>query len=102
MVTINLELYDFLKDTEIHLEKINDELKAIAFIDLDDISYFQYCIGSVDIFADDGGIDCKLQDGNICIELNEIFEYQGNCLNDYYNCYSSDDIEMYSFELSEE
>ena len=92
----------FLKDTEIHLTKINDELKTITFIDLYDLEEFQDCIGSVDIFADDGGIDCKLQNGNICIELNEIFEYQGNCLNDYYNCYSSDDIERYISELNEE
>lgn len=101
MVNINLELYDFLKEVETSLfvnppNFINqrNEVIAIAFIDFDDLSKFTEIVGH-DYFVDDGGMDVTLQGDCICIELNDIFAYEGNTIADYKRCFDEDDFNEY-------
>lgn len=101
LVRINLELYEMLKKVETKLFLYKDEIKAIAFINFVDLDKFVEIVGRA-FFCDDGGIDVKLQDYNICVELNYIFEYEGNTILDYKKCFNSEDIKRYKSYLEKQ
>ncbi|MBN3398119.1 hypothetical protein [Clostridium botulinum] len=92
MIEINLELYEFLKEHETHLYHNDNEpenVEAITFVDFDELTEFQKAIG-IGYFESDNQIEVILMNGYICIQLNDIFEYQGNCIKDYKNCFEED------------
>ncbi|NFA59495.1 hypothetical protein K8O96_11940 [Clostridium sporogenes] len=92
MIEINLELYDFLKEHETHLyhnEGEPEKVEAITFVDFDELTEFQNAVG-IGYFESDNPMEVFFMRGYICIQLNDIFEYQGNCIKDYKNCFEED------------
>ncbi len=81
-----LDLYKFIKNYDIEYHwfyESNGVKNVIMFINYDHIKYFNSLLDSS--FFDDGGMDCKLFDGYIGIEMKEICDYYGIELNDIFN-----------------
>lgn len=100
MIEINLELYEFLKTVETHLYEENEEIKAIGLIDFWELKEFQEVVGIS--YFDEGGCDVKLLEGYIAIELNDIFEFDGNYIRDYKKCFEEYEYNKYKEKLESE
>lgn len=102
--TVNPDLYDFLKDRECGLyQQSETEIIAYVFIEFDDLDEFQSIVGR-SYFSDDGGVECKLQEGHIWIEINDIVEYSGQYISSYQKCFREEDwkrCEKYILEMEE-
>jgi hypothetical protein len=101
MTTVNAELYDFLREHEtgLYINK-NNELIGFVFIDFWHIEEFIKIVGSYHFDGCDG-LDCKLQEYHVCVELNEIIEAEDQELNDYKNCFIKDDWNYCNERLKE-
>ncbi|CQR73326.1 hypothetical protein SOV_51100 [Sporomusa ovata DSM 2662] len=86
-MTVDAELYDFLKQNETGLFCRKNEVIAYVHVNFCDLDDFVKMIG-VD-YLSEGGIEVQLMDSTVCIELNDIiedgFEHE---LSDYKNCFS--------------
>lgn len=100
MAKVNADLYEFLQNTaqETGMWKENEKVIAYVHIQFDYLAEFSQIVGC-GVF-DEGGIDVKMFSDTICIELNDIFEWDDNEILDYKNCFSTDDIEKYWRELN--
>jgi hypothetical protein len=98
MKEVDIDLYDFLKNNETGLYICNNELVVYICIDFRDVQTFINIIGAN--FFSEGGFDCKIHDGYISIELNEIIEeWYGQNLSSYKNCFGVDDWEEYENDI---
>lgn len=97
MVEINLELYELLKDVETHIYREDNEISTIALVDFWKLKEFQECVGSY--YFDEGGCEVKLLEGYIGIELNDIFEGQGNNISDYKRCFEESEYNEFKEEI---
>lgn len=86
MKEVNADLYDFLNNHEAHICVINSRIESYVFIPFYDLENFVAMVG-YDYLSDDGGVDCKLQDGNICIDVVDLIEYQGHLVSSYGKCF---------------
>lgn len=98
---VDADLYEFLQNHETGL--CLDEYKnivAYVHIRFDDLKDFVEIVGIYPF--DEGGADAKMFETTICIDLNLIFEGDGNCILDYKNCFGEDDLENYKEALIKE
>lgn len=95
---VDADLYDFLKECELGLYKKNDEVIAFVHIDFNKLKRFVDIVG-YSYFTDDGGIKVIMQDDDVCIDLNDIFERNGHNISNYKNCFYEDDYRQYKEEI---
>jgi hypothetical protein len=88
---VDADLYDFLKvnETGLFKEKKSQEVRAYVHIDFIDLDKFVKIVGTGRF--DEGGIEVRMFDKTICVELNEIFEDDGLDISDYKNCFGEYD-----------
>jgi len=96
---VNANLYEFLNNHEIHVQVVNDKIETYMFIPFYDLDDFKGAIGTWPV--DDGGVDCKLQDGCICIDVVDLIEYQGHLVSSYSNCFEKDEWDQYKERILE-
>ncbi len=100
MKEVDADLYEFLKNNETGLYRNKDKIIAYVIIDFDEdkLNNFIEIIG-VDYFSE-GGIDCKIHDKYISIDLNDIIEeWCGQNLSNYKNCFRIDDWDEYKEDI---
>jgi hypothetical protein len=89
-VTLNLDLYEFLKDRETHVCVYEGEITATVFISFYDLDEFIRIVG--ERYFDDDPVEVVLRSRHIFVELNGIFEYQDNSVLDYRKCFPESEI----------
>ena len=103
-VKVNVDLYEFLKETAyetgIYYNYEQKEVIAYVHIFFHDLKEFVNIIG-IYLF-DEGGLETKMFEDTIVIELNEIFENDDNCILDYKNCFTENDLNRYKEELEKQ
>jgi len=97
---VDPDLYEFLQNHETGMCLERHGIVAYVHIEFYDLKDFVDIVESYPF--DEGGLDVKMFEDTICIELNDIFEMEGNCILDYKNCFSKDDIEYYKEALLKE
>ena len=86
MKEVEADLYEFLRDKEVHIyPENNDEYIMSTWIPFDEIKDFINIVGA-GYFADDGGVDVKLQSDGIYIELNDFIEGLDQNISSYSYC----------------
>lgn len=94
------ELFEVLNKCECHLSlNANNELLAWACIRPYDIKEFCNALGK--FMFDDGGIECRLLDGYIAVNLVDIFEYLDEKCSDYSICFDDWDWSNYKDKVLE-
>lgn len=93
------DLYDFLKENETGLYKEDNEIVTYVHISFYDLQDFVKIVGE-DTF-DEGGIEVRMFDNTICVDLNDIFESFGHGISNYKNCFNEYDYERYEKEILE-
>lgn len=101
MKEVNAELYEFLKNHETGLSQDckTNIITAYVLIDFCDIQDFIDAIGVY--WFDEGGLDCKLLNGYIGIDINDIIEAEGHNLSSYKNCFEKHDWDCFKEEIEE-
>lgn len=84
-MTVDAELYDFLKVNETGLFRRKDEVIAYVHVNFFELDDFVKMIGA-DYFSE-GGIEVQLMENSVCVELNDIIEAFGQEISDYMNCF---------------
>ena len=104
MAKVDAELYEFLKETacECSMYYDHDQKRMVAYTHIYfwDLEGFVKAVGSY--WFDEGGMKATIFENTICVELQDIFESDGNSILDYKKCFSEDDIDRYRKELEEE
>lgn len=102
MAKVDADLYDFLQNNETGMFYDAERKQMVAYVHV----YFFNLEELVEIlgeyYFDEGGRDAQIFRNTVCIDLQEIFKSEGNCILDYKNCFSEDDIENYRQYLEEE
>lgn len=81
MKEVNADLFKIMTENECHLYMKNKTVIAWVPINFHDLTNFIYAVGA-DWFSE-GGIDVKLLDCYVAIDLNEIIEGEGHLLSSY-------------------
>jgi hypothetical protein len=89
-VTLNLDLYEFLKDRETHVYTEKGEITAMVCMSFYDLDEFIRIVG--ERYFDDDPVEVVLRSRYIFIELNDVFEYQDNTVLDYRKCFPESEI----------
>lgn len=98
---VDVDLYEFLKKQEVHLDEKNGEITMYAFIHFWDLEEFQRHMGSG--WYSDEGLEVVLMHDYVSIPLNELLEYRGEYISSYLNCVDDEDeVNRYSSELEYE
>lgn len=100
MAVNNIALYEFLKERENHLFQEKNELRAWTCIPLHRIEDFTRLLGPT--YFDEGGIEVKLFDNYIAVDLNEIFETEEEYFWEYRACFEAEEVEKYRTQLLDE
>lgn len=104
MAKVNVDLYEFLKETSmengLYYDHQTKEMIAYTHIYFWNLEDFVKIIG--DYWFEEGGLDVKMFDDTICVDLNGIFESDDNCILDYKNCFNESDIEQWREELEKQ
>jgi hypothetical protein len=82
---VTANLYEFLKENETGIYREKERLVAYVHIDFYDLKEFVGIIG--DAHFDEGGIDAKMFNNTICIDINDIIEGEGQYLSAYAKCF---------------
>jgi hypothetical protein len=102
-VEVNAKLYDFLKDNETGLYTRdfhkNKTVYAYVHVHFLVLSDFVEIVGSA--YFDEGGMEARLFNNTVCVELNDIIEGKGHVLSSYKNCFSEHDWENYEKQIEE-
>ncbi len=99
MKEVNADLYEFLSNHEVHVQVVDSRIETYMFIPFYDLDGFKDIVE--DWTADDGGVDCKLQDGCICINIVDLIEYQGHLVSSYSNCFNKDEWNQWKEQILE-
>jgi len=87
MVKVNADLYEFLKETACETGLFYDykykEVKSYVHIYFRNLKEFVEIVGIYHF--DEGGLDVKMFEDSIVVELDDIFEDEDNCILDYKN-----------------
>lgn len=94
---VKADLYEFLKENETSMYKEKGELIAYVHVKFDDLKKFTDIVGSSAF--DEGGQIVRLFENTVCVDLNDIIEYNGHEILAYRNCFEADDIERYLPDL---
>jgi len=97
---VDPDLYEFLQNHETGLCLERHGIVAYVHVEFYDLKDFVEIVG-LDWFSE-GGLDVKMFNDTICIELNDIFETDGNCILDYESCFCENDIKYYMDALLKE
>lgn len=102
MAKVNADLYDFLQNNETGMfyDNTRKEMVAYVHVSFSDLEDFTSVIGYY--WFDEGGREVKLFKDTVCVDIQDIFESDGNCILDYKNCFSEDDLENYKEYLEAE
>ncbi|HML33825.1 hypothetical protein [Sporomusa sphaeroides] len=85
-MTVDAELYDFLKANETGLFRRKNEVVAYVHVNFFNLDDFVKIVGPGHF--DEGGIEVQLMHNTVCVELNDIIENAyGQELSDYRNCF---------------
>ena len=93
MKEVDADLYDFLNNHETGMCCRDNKIEAWTFINFDDVQDFINIVGT-DYF-NCGGIECRLQEDNVCIDIIDFIEGKGQLLSSYKNCFDKCDWEQY-------
>ncbi|MFB5758952.1 hypothetical protein [Paenibacillus medicaginis] len=93
----NVQLYDLLKESETGLYKKGDDIIGYVHLCFSEIEEFTKAVGN-DWFSE-GGVEARLFNDTLCVELNELFEYYGYKFSDYKNCFDEIDWSYYEEEI---
>ena len=83
---VNAKLYDFLLNNETGLYQEGKNIIPFVHIDFCDLAEFVEVVGSYRF--EEGGMDAKMFDSTICVELTDIIESEGHYLSDYKSCFN--------------
>ncbi|MBZ9622916.1 hypothetical protein G9F71_008620 [Clostridium sp. FP2] len=97
MKEVNADLYEFLNNHEVHIYIVDKKIESQVFIPFYDLEDFVKIAGSG--WLDEGGADCKLQDGNICIDIVDLIESDGHLISSYSNCFEKDEWNQYREQI---
>lgn len=94
-------LYDFLKENETGLytqefEK-NKQVYAYVHIPYYNVRDFVEIVGSHPF--EEGGMDAKMFQDTLCVDINDIIESDGHYLSAYKKCFNEDDWKRYEDEI---
>jgi hypothetical protein len=91
-MSVEPELYNFLQERECHLYKEKGEIHSWVAVYFDDLEEFAKIVDTND---GDGGLDVKMFNNYIAIELNDTFESLDQTIHDYKNCFPENEYEDY-------
>ncbi|MBU2701133.1 hypothetical protein Ga0466249_002247 [Sporomusaceae bacterium BoRhaA] len=92
-MTVDVELYEFLKSHECHFYRDHGEVKAFVIVDFDDLTDFVKVVGTSHF--DESGFEVTMRDTYICIDIDDIIDGNGEDLTAYKNCFDVDEYEEY-------
>jgi hypothetical protein len=105
MAKVNAELYEFLREqameTGMYYDEKRKELIAYVHVYFFNLEDLVNALGG-SYYFDEGGREVTMFKDTICIELQDIFESQGNCILDYKKCFSEDNLKNYEEYLKAE
>jgi DNA polymerase III sliding clamp (beta) subunit (PCNA family) len=91
-MSAEIKLYEFLRERECHLYKEKNEIRSWVAVDFDDLKEFAKVVDTND---GDGGLDVKMFNDYIAIELNDTFESLDMKIQDYEKCFPEDEYKEY-------
>lgn len=100
---VNADLYDFLKtyETGLYTKEFHKNKTVFAYVHISfyGLSDFVEIVGSYPF--EEGGLEVRMFESSICIELNDIIEGQGHSLSSYKNCFDEDLWKQYEEQITE-
>jgi hypothetical protein len=100
---VDADLYEFLRNNETGLYTKNYEKDKTVYTYVHvwhfDLSDFVKIVGSSPF--DEGGLEVRMFENTIAIELNDIIENDGHELLAYRNCFDEDDWKRYEEQIQE-
>lgn len=90
MKVVNADLYEFLNthETGIGVSDRDGNIEAWVHIPFEDFRDFINAVGSS--WFDCGGVDCRLQEDNVCIDITNFIDGEGHLLSSYKNCFNQE------------
>lgn len=98
-MNVDANLYDFLKEHETGMYLDNNELIAYVHVHFHDLPQFVEIVG-LSTF-DEGGLEVRMFEHTLAIELNDIIENSDQEILAYRNCFEASDIEQYLPQLKD-
>lgn len=89
MKEVDADLYEFLQSHETGIGSIQNEIKAWVHVPFDDLQKFVNIVGYTYFVC--GGVECRLQEDNVCVDINYFIEGAGHLLSSYKNCFNEND-----------
>lgn len=94
----NQELFEILLKCETHIYPHKEGVKFVAFVSFCDLEEFTKALSYSDF--DEGGVAASLVQGYVCIELQDLFEYNEYRICDYADCFFEDELNDYATEIA--
>ena len=94
---VKADLYDFLQWNETGMFVKNNELFAYVHVHFSDLAQFAKIVGSHTF--DDGGLEIRMFERTMAIDLNDIIEGDGHELLAYRACFDESDVDDYMPQL---
>ena len=82
---VNPDLYDFLKEADTGTYEENGKTMAFVHIPFWQLDDFVKIVGTY--YFEEGGMDVKMFDNTICIDLDRILYGHDQSYEDYKNCF---------------
>lgn len=96
---VHADLYDFLQENETGLYVKDNELIAYVHVHFSNLDEFVGIIGSYPF--DEGGLEVRMFERTLAIDLNGIIEADGHELLAYRKCFNEEDVTYYMEQLKE-
>lgn len=96
---VDVTLYEFLKNHETGLYAEKSNVVAYVHIPFTDIEEFVETVGSYHF--DEGGVETRLFENTLCVELNDVFDGLAQPILNYASCFESSDVKHYDKELKQ-
>lgn len=94
---VKADLYDFLQRNETGMFVKKDELFTYVHVHFDDLAEFVEIVGSHPF--DEGGLEIRMFERTMAIDLNDIIEGDGHELLAYRACFDESDVDDYMTQL---
>ena len=95
---MNVELYDLLKETEVHIfENYFKDIEILAFIDFYDLKNFIDAAGIY--WFEDDGINSQIREDCICVDILEILQAEGG-ISSYRRCFDENEWRKVESKIS--
>ena len=103
MAIVNADLYDFLKENEMHLYTENfDRNKTVygmVIVHFYDMKRFAEIVGEFPF--EEEGLNIVMKKDYVCITINDIIEGHDQYLSSYKNCFEEDEWKHYEDRIKE-